>query len=308
MHIAVLGAGAIGSALGARLSRSESITLIGHHTRHLQTLSENPMTVVEPGKSSSERAVTVTTDHQAVSNADLVIVAVKSYDTEAALRDIEPYLGDTPILTVQNGLENIEQIRESVGPDQTIGGTSTMGASVPEPGCVRIASLGQTRIGNPWGPNTEFLDQIKSAFETAGFQTTVETEIRHAIWEKVLINAAINPITALGTVPNGALQSGPGHQLLRSSIAEAKLVAEAEGYPIKNAVERATTVVEATSDNRSSMLRDLEAGSQTEIDALNGELVDRGVTHDIPVPVNRTITAAIHLASESHNRQDGANP
>lgn len=308
MHIAVLGAGAIGSALGARLSHPESVTLIGHDTRHLRSLTKNSITVLGPGDSRTEQAISVTTDHQAVSDADLLILAVKSYDTSTALRDSEPYLGDTPILTVQNGLGNIEQIRERVGPEQVIGGTTTMGASVPEPGFVRIESLGRTRIGNPWGPTTEFLDQIKSIFETAGFQATVEPEIRHAIWEKVLINAAINPITALGNVPNGALQTGPGHRLLESVITEAKLVAEAEGYPIENAVDRATAVVEATAENRSSMVRDLETGGKTEIDALNGELVDRAETHDIPVPVNRTITAAIHLASEHQSRQERANP
>jgi 2-dehydropantoate 2-reductase len=308
MQIVVLGAGAIGSALGARLSRVESVTLIGHDTPHLRTLRENPLTVIGPGDSRSERAVPVTTNHQKVAEADLIILAVKSYDTATALADIEPDVGNTDILTVQNGLGNIEQIRDSVGPEQVLGGTTTMGAFVPEPGQVRIDSLGHTRIGRPWGSNGAFLEIVKSAFQTAGMETTVEREIRQAIWEKVLINVGINPVTALGRVTNGQLQSGPGQQLLQSIITEASAVADAEGYDIENPVERATAVVEATADNRSSMVRDVESGTKTEIGALNGAIIERADTHDIPVPVNRTITAAVRLASGSRNDQDGANP
>ena len=308
MEIAVLGAGAIGSALGARLSHEESVTLIGHDNAHLRAVQDGSLRVTGPGDSRTKRSVSVTTDYQAVATADLLVLAVKSYDTKSALEDVDSFVGDTPVLTLQNGLGNIEHIRSVTGADQVIGGTTTMGASLPEPGHVRIESLGEIRIGRPWGPNGSFLDRIESVFEGAGFQTTVAPDIRQAIWEKVLINAGINPITALGQVPNGQLQAGVGQELLRAVISEANAVAEAEGYPIEDPVAKATAVVEATAENRSSMLRDIEAGNRTEIDALNGAIVERADTHGISVPVNRTITAAIELLSAGRNEREGANP
>ncbi|MFW5900745.1 MAG: ketopantoate reductase family protein [Halodesulfurarchaeum sp.] len=298
MDIAVLGAGAIGSALGARLSHDESITLIGHDNDHLRAIQDGSLSVSGPGDSKTKRPVSVTTDHRAVETADLLVLAVKSYDTKSAMKDIDPFVGDRPVLTLQNGLGNIEHIGSVIGTDQVIGGTTTMGASLPEPGHVRIENLGQTRIGRPWGVNGSVLDRIESVFEGAGFHATVVPDIRQAIWEKVLINAGINPITALGQVPNGQLQAGVGRELLRATIREAQAVAEAEGYPIENPVAKATAVLKSTADNRSSMLRDIEAGNRTEIDALNGAIVERAESHGISVPVNRTITAAIELLSD----------
>lgn len=297
MHVAVLGAGAIGSALGSKLARSETVTLIGHDNPHLRRLRDTPVSVQLPDGSSDEVPVTVTTNHGAVAGADLVVLAVKSYDTEAALADIEPFLEETEVLTLQNGLGNIEQIRESIEPERVIGGTTTMAALVPEPGVVRIESVGETKLGRPWGATDALLQQVAETFETAGFPTRITNRIRAAIWEKVLVNVGINPVTALGGVPNGHLRTGPGRTLLRTAIEEAETVAEAEGFDCDTAVEHALTIIEKTTQNRSSMLRDLETGSETEIDSLNGAIVERARYHDISVPVNRTLTAAIRLRS-----------
>lgn len=297
MHVAVIGAGAIGSALAAHLSRVGPVTLVGHDNPHRQALETGPLTVREVDGSVTSMAVDVTNNHAAVADADLLVLAVKSYDTDQAIVDVEPYLGETPVLTLQNGLGNIERIRESVTPEQILGGTTTLGAFVPEPGAVRIESSGETIIGRPWGDRDRVLEQVAETFQSAGLQTEIDARIRRRIWQKVLVNVGINPVTALGGVENGRLQSGPGRTLLVSAIEEAQTVAEAEGFTIDSPVERALAVVEATGQNRSSMLRDLESNSQTEIDALNGAIVDRAVEHDISVPVNRTLTDAVKLRS-----------
>ncbi|MDZ7850961.1 MAG: ketopantoate reductase family protein [Halodesulfurarchaeum sp.] len=297
MHVAVIGAGAIGSALAAHLSRANPVTLVGHDNSHLHALETGPLTVREVDGSVTSMQVDVTTDHADVAAADLLVLTVKSYDTDEALLDVEPSLEKTPVLTLQNGLGNIERIRESVAPEQVIGGTTTLGAFVPEPGTVRIESSGETVIGRPWGDRDRVLEQVAETFQSAGLQTEIDARIRRQIWQKVLVNVGINPVTALGGVQNGCLQSGPGRSLLVSAIEEARNVSEAEGFVIDSPVERALAVVEATGENRSSMLRDLESNSKTEIDALNGAIVDRAVEHDILVPVNRTLTDAIKLRS-----------
>ncbi|MFW5922498.1 MAG: ketopantoate reductase family protein [Halodesulfurarchaeum sp.] len=310
MHVAVIGAGAIGSALGATLSEIVPVTLIGHSNQHLEALETAPLTVRRADDTATSVAVNVTTDHAAAEDAELVILAVKSYDTGSAMSDIQPFVEDTAILTLQNGLGNIERMRETVPPERVIGGTTTLGAFLPEPGVLRIESAGQTTLGRPWGRTDHLLETVKATFQSAGLETQLDAQIRDRIWEKVLVNVGINPVTALGGVRNGRLRSGPGRALLVSAIEEAQTVAEAEGFGIDAPVERALAVVETTAGNRSSMCRDLESNSRTEIDALNGAIVDRAETHGIAVPVNRTLTDAVKLRSSNGESRDdpGANP
>jgi 2-dehydropantoate 2-reductase len=307
MHVAILGAGAIGSALASSLAGETQVTLLGHPNQHLAALEREPLTVVRPDGSTTTRELAVTTAHEVVAEADLLVVAVKSYDTESAMADVAPALA-APVLTVQNGLGNVERIREFVPAEAVIGGTTTMGAFLPEPGRVRVESWGQTRIGRPWGPEDEFLSRVAASFSRAGVPTTVAEDIRDAIWEKTLFNVGINPVTALGRVQNGALQSGPGRALLEAAITEANRVARAEGHGVENPVERALDVVRATAENRSSMLRDVQAGSRTEIGALNGAIVDRAKAHDLPVPVNQTLTDAVRLTTREKAHPSNGRP
>ncbi|MDR5657088.1 ketopantoate reductase family protein [Halodesulfurarchaeum sp. HSR-GB] len=296
MRVAILGAGAIGSALAGALSKSATVTLIGHENDHLRALQRGSLQIEYPDEPAHSRAIEVDTDPSAVAGTDLLILAVKSYDTDTAMAAVQPFLDGVDVLTLQNGLGNIETIREAVGENRVIAGTTTMAAFVPEPGRVRLESRGQIRIGRPWGGNEGFVT-VTATFREAGFDIQIESDIRTAIWEKVLVNVGINPVTALGRVPNGHLRSGPGRELLEAAIEEAARVAAAEGYRVSNPVEQAVQVVEDTATNRSSMLQDLKRGTRTEIDSLNGAIVDRAEEHNIPVPVNRTLAAAIRLAS-----------
>ncbi|AOW80323.1 2-dehydropantoate 2-reductase [Halodesulfurarchaeum formicicum] len=279
------------------------MTLIGHENDHLRALRRGSLQIDSPTDVARSQEVSVSTSPSTVAEADLLLLAVKSYDTATAMAEVESYLADTEVLTLQNGLGNIQTIREVVGENQVIGGTTTMAAFIPEPGRVRIESRGQTRIGRPWD-GTDGLDAVTETFRTAGFDIQAASDIRTAIWEKVLINVGINPVTALGRVPNGHLRSGPGRELLEAAIEEAAQVAAAEGYHVADPIEQAIQVVQDTATNRSSMSQDLQRGTRTEIESLNGAIVDRAEKHGIHVPVNRTLSAAIRLASsraETHS-------
>lgn len=297
MHVAVVGAGAIGSALGADLDTVTDVTVIGHESPHLERLRTGPLRILEPDGSTTTRKISVTTDHGAVASADLIVLAVKSHDTAEAMADLEPHLDGSDVLTVQNGLGNIETIRESVAPESVVGGTTTAGVIQEEPGTVRLSNRGKTRIGRPWGDSKASVTAIADTLRAAGYETEVVEDVQRAIWEKVLVNVGINPITALGRVRNGALRSGPGRDLMKSAIEEAARVARAEGYDVDAAMERALEVVEATAENRSSMLRDVESGRKTEIGALNGAIVDRAEAHGLDTPINETLLAAVQLAT-----------
>lgn len=297
MRIAVLGAGALGSIFAGTLAAETSVELVGHENPHLSAVIDEGLTVVRPDGSRETHDISATADHGAVDDADLLILAVKSYDTESAMADVEPYLDAVDVLTLQNGLGNVETIREFVPENDVLAGTTTNGAFIEEPGVVRHTGWGQTRIGRVWARNDAVVDHIAAVFRAVGFETTVEREVRRSIWKKVLVNVGINPTTALSRVQNGALVADePGRRLLESAVREAESVANAEGYEFReDPVETARTVASETAANRSSMLQDIEQGSRTEIGSLNGAIVDIGEDHGIQVPVNRTLTDCIRL-------------
>lgn len=297
MHIAVVGAGAIGSLLGGSLSESHRVTLVGHENPHLEAMNEEGLVVRRPDGSTERFDVQATPAHPAVEGADLLILAVKSYDTESAMEDVAPYLGETRVLTVQNGLGNAETIREFVPERKVYAGTTTNGADLEEPGVVRHTGWGDTTIGRMWGPTDDFVQEVADSFREAGFETEVVDRVERAIWEKVLVNVGINPVTALAGVPNGRLVTdAAGERLLETAVEEAATVARTEGHTFEtDPVERTKAVAKATAENRSSMRQDVESGSKTEIGALNGAIVDRASARNVPVPVNRTLTDAVRL-------------
>lgn len=297
MRFAVLGAGALGSVLAGTLAAEHSVTLVGHESPHLGAIRDSGLTVERPNGSTESHRLDATQDHGAVSDADVLIVAVKAYDTVAAMDDVEPYLGDVDVLTLQNGLGNAETIQTVVPPERVIAGTTTNGAYVGEPGVAHHTGWGETTIGRLWAENDERVGTLAAAFRSVGFETSVTADVGRAIWQKVLVNVGINPITALAGVQNGALvEVGPGRRLLEAAVREAEMVANQEGHEFeRDPVAVTMDVARETADNWSSMRQDVERGSQTEIGALNGAIVELAEGHDLAVPVNNTLVDLVRL-------------
>ncbi|MFB6266527.1 MAG: ketopantoate reductase family protein [Halodesulfurarchaeum sp.] len=310
MHIAILGAGSLGSLFGGLLARERPVTLIGHEGEHIRVIREQGLEIADPDGDSFHVEPRATTDHAAVADADLVVLTVKSYDTERAMRDVEPHLEDAPVLSLQNGLGNEETIAEFVPSEQVIGGTTSHGALLEKPGLVRHTGTGDTTIG-AYGTIDEEettstphgLSDVAAVFQEAGIETEVVTDVSRAIWEKVLVNVGINAATALARVQNGRMwDTGPGSRLLEAAVGEALEVARAAGIEFgtgTDPIELARTVARRTQTNRSSMLQDVEADRRTEIEALNGAIVRRGEAHGIDVPVNRTLADCVRLAEST---------
>ena len=309
MRVVVLGAGSLGSLVGGLLaSTGADVTLLGRESEHVEAVRENGLRLVRPDGEGTDLLVDVqtATDTAVADDADLLVVCVKSYDTDGAMRSVTPYLDKTDVLTLQNGLGNAETIAAHIPRERVIAGTTTHGAVVESPGVVRHAGRGDTTLGRYFTPNDDRVRDAARLLTDAGVETTVTDDPEAAVWTKVLVNAGINAATALARVSNGALvEYEPGERLLERAVREGTRIAQAEGVDLpENCVERTRAVAERTATNRSSMRQDVEAGKRTEIEALNGALARRADDHGVDAPVNKTLTDLVRLTEQRFERNN----
>ncbi|MFC3478913.1 ketopantoate reductase family protein [Halobacterium litoreum] len=299
MRVVVLGAGSLGSLVGGLLATTGAgVTLLGRENEHLDGVASDGLQVVNPDGTTETVSVGTATDSEVAAEADAVVVCVKSYDTEDALAGVADHLGDADVVTLQNGLGNAATIAEHVPAERVVVGTTTHGAVLEGPGRVRHAGTGDTTIGRYAGGNDERVREFAALLSRAGVETTVTDDPARAVWTKVLVNAGINAATALARVPNGALvESEAGERVLRRAVEEGVAVARAEGVTVpEDVVEQTREVARETASNRSSMRQDVERGSRTEIEALNGELARRASEHGVDARVNETLADLVRLA------------
>ena len=296
MRIAVVGSGAMGSLFGGMLAEAgEEVTLVDVWEEHVRAINERGLTVRGVGGERTIR-VSATTKPGEIGPVDLVLIFVKSYDTEKAAADALPMAsGETVFLTLQNGLGNAEKIAEVVGSHRVVVGVTAQGSTLLGPGEIRHAGVGATTIGELNGSKTARILKIKEAFNRAGLATEVSASILDAVWSKVLVNVGINALTALTGLRNGELLAFPEIRgVMRRAVLEAQEVAEAKGVRIGgDPVEKVYEVAEATAANRSSMLQDIDRCRRTEIAALNGAIVEMGRRLGVDTPVNEALTAAV---------------
>ena len=283
MDVLVFGAGSLGSLLGGLLAREHAVTLVGRES-HVGTVDDEGLrvsgavqTVVEPA------ARTAVPDDCA---ADLALVTVKAYDTPAAAAALSD-CALAAALSLQNGMSNEAQLADALD-CPVLAGTCTYGAMLEAPGHVACTGIGEVTLGAREGGASTLADEVGAAVDAAGIETTVATDMPVRLWEKLAVNAGINAVTALARVANGALVDGPAGDPARAAARETARVARAAGVDLDP--ERVTEVAATTSANVSSMRADVEAGRPTEIDAINGAVVDRA---EDPVPVNRTLAALV---------------
>ena len=199
-------------------------------------------------------------------------------------------------LSLQNGLGNLEIMAAAVGPERLLAGVAFLGVTRKAEGEIILAGQGLIIIGVPAGSQVspEETARVVAAFNRAGLECRERDDIEAVLWEKLLVNVGINPLTALLRVPNGALPELPeAWDLALAAAAEAQAVARAAGINLTVDPEaRLRQVCAATAANRSSMLQDVLAGRPTEIEALNGQVSARGAALGVPTPVNDLLTRA----------------
>ena len=290
-RVAVAGPGALGCLFAASLKHAGIATwLIDHDQARATCLGETGITVETRDGNFVARPEVVLTPPERL---DLFVVLTKSHATASVILPPE-----TPVLTLQNGLGNAEILEARCGPEHVLAGATWEAVTWLAPGRVRHVAPGKTVFGSWKGcPGEPALDLLCQA----GFNATLVKDPRAVLWEKMFINAAINPLTALLNVSNGALLDHPEHRaLLRALATEAAAVARMEGYGgddtnVAIAVERAC---EATRDNISSMLQDIRNKKKTEIEAISGEIMRRAAGRGVPAP-NTTLAYHLVCAMES---------
>ena len=280
------------------------MTLFGRTSPHLERIAAKWLTVEEMEGSRLTVRLRTATYGQSLRRPDLAIVAVKAWATEDAIRPMLPALEQTGIvLTLQNGLGNAERLRAMLPNEVTIlTGVTTQGAMRTDAGVVRDTGRGETWIGSEFAPTDaqtiERVTKVAALLTNAGWPANPTPEILPHLWMKLAINAAINPLTALTRSPNAAIADDPNLAQLAAYLAsEAAAVAATLGIVLDRPVERALEVARATGANRSSMLRDIELGQRTEIDAISGAIHDLGEANGVNTPIT-TMMAIMLLALE----------
>jgi 2-dehydropantoate 2-reductase len=298
MKVAVVGAGAMGSLFGAMLAEAgNEVWLYDVWLEHVQTINQNGLQIEREGKTRTVK-IKATADPQQIGQAELVIIFVKSSQTNLAAETARTIAGSKgSVMTLQNGMGNADAVAEFIEPERILAGTTSHGATLLGAGSIRHAGSGPTTIG-AWCQTKDSLQragQLAEFFNRAGIKTKSVADVRSVVWNKLLINIGINAITALTHIKNGQiLDLEITRELSRNAVAEAVNVARAENIKIQDdALERVFKVAEATARNRSSMGQDVDHRRQTEIAAINGFIVREAKRLGLAVPVNFTLTALV---------------
>jgi 2-dehydropantoate 2-reductase len=259
MKIVVVGPGAIGCLFSAFLSKvEEDLWLLDKNKERAQRLNQQGI-IVEGISGNWQVKVKVTSDVGEIKNPDLVILAVKSYDTQNASLSIKPIIGeDTVVLTLQNGLGNIETIGEIIGQEKVIAGVTNQGATLLKEGHIRHAGKGETIIGKIDGRIPVEMRQIREIFNKAGLPTKISRDIKGLLWSKLIINVGINALTAITRLNNGRLIEFEGtRRILREAVTEAIRIAKRKRIKLiyDDPLAKVEAVCEATKENVSSMLQ-----------------------------------------------------
>ena len=299
MKIAIVGAGAMGCLYGARLSTlpENEIFLLDVWQEHLDAINQYGVQMEEDGSFQTYDNLKACRHAYEIGPVNLAIIFVKSTMTKQAMVDNKALLKEsTMVLTLQNGLGNVDAICEAVPQNHVLAGTTAHGATMLGPGRMKHAGSGKTVIGELSGEVTERVKGIAEMFNRACLLTETSDNAIGLIWGKLLSNVGLNAITAITGLLNGQILNFPEtEELMTLAVLEAKAVADAKGVKLSydDAVEHTRALCKATAPNRSSMLQDISNGRKTEIDMINGAIVREGRALGIPTPINLALTNLI---------------
>lgn len=287
-NILLVGTGALSTLFAARLSEAgHRVSMLGTWQDGLQALSENGARITDADGNERSYKVHATNDPDEVKGIKHAIVLVKSWQTKRASDQLKGILAPDGIaLTLQNGLGNRERLSRDLGAGRVALGITTTGATLLGPGLVKAGGEGIISLEqNP------ALAPLEAVLRSSNFNLQIVKDARSLVWGKLVINAAINPLTALLRVPNGELLNHPWARKAMSALArETAQVAEAEHVrlPFEDPIQAAEEVARKTAKNLSSMFQDVRRGAPTEIDAICGAVTKRGEKHGIDTPYNRS--------------------
>lgn len=287
-ELLIIGTGALACLFAARLAAAGTrVTLLGNWAEGLQALREKGVCLTENG-ATHRYPVQAVRDPSSCRGAKAALVLVKAWATPQAAAALAACLApDGLALTLQNGLGNLETLAAALGAERAAAGVTTLGARLAGPGCAVTGGQGQVLLGSH--PR---LHPLAELLRQAGISVEMTGKLESLLWGKLVINAAVNPVSALLDAPNGALlQDDQALSLILEAAREAAAAAAAQAValPYPDAEEQVQTILAHTAGNLSSMLQDLRRGARTEIDAINGQVILAAQHSGVPVPVNRSL-------------------
>ncbi|TKR24425.1 ketopantoate reductase family protein [Natronomonas salsuginis] len=300
-QVAILGAGALGGVFGGYLSRGGvDVTLVDIWEEHVSQINEEGLLVERQDRDDVVIDVPATTDSGEIGVVDVLFVFVKSYHTRTALESSEELFDEnTTVVTLQNGLLNMDYISQYVPKSNIVGGATTIGSSTEGPRHVLHTGWGDTKIA---GDDENRVTQVAQLLEKAGVEVHTADDPEAVIWAKQFVSVGIKPVAALTGLLDGPLSDhGESAAVMDRLVEEAMQVAKARGIPIEgDPVAETHHNCQINYDTMSSMLEDVQNGRQTEIDQINGAIVKYATEEDIDVPYNRMATNLIKAKEHSY--------
>ena len=298
MKITFLGAGGVGGYFGGRLaSAGEAVTFLARG-KHLEALRRDGLTLAGPTQSQRVHPVRATDDPAEAAGADLVVIAVKNWDLEAAARLTPRLLGPrTEVLSLLNGVEASDVIAREVGRERVLGGVAYVVASIESPGVVRYgAATPRLAVGGLDGRRSDAARDFAAAGERAGFEVRVAEDIQQTIWEKFVFLSAVSGVTAAARLPIGPIRAhSAARGLLSRAMSEAAALARARGVALPgDTVERQLAICDRLpADSVSSMLTDLSRGNRLELPWLSGAVARMGRESGVETPAQEFLAAIL---------------
>ena len=292
LSIAVMGAGSVGCYFGALLARAgHSVTLIGRPA-HVQAIQKQGLRLQTAAEDSLIQ-VQACTSANAVKGSDVVLFCVKSTDTETAAAQIKPYLDDrTQVVSLQNGVDNDQRLRQILGSQPVAAAVVYVATAMAGLGHVRHFGRGELVIA----PSL-LSEAIACQFTAAGIPTEVSDSVLPSLWQKLIINCVYNALSALTQQPYGWLVAQTNvPAVMQDIVTECKAVARADGVQLPASIDDAVAAIARTMPLQlSSTAQDLARGKPSEIDHLNGYVVQRGQVLNIATPTNRLLQVLVQI-------------
>lgn len=301
MRIAVIGAGAMGSIYGGRLSLHNEVYLVDTSAAVVDHINREGLRLEEPDGEHiyHPRAVT---SAEGMEPVDLILLFVKSLFSRAALSGNQSLIGpDTYIMTLQNGCGHEDILSEFVARDRVIIGTTQDNGALLAPGRVRRGGTGHTNVGMLAEDAGGFLPRLQQAFRVCGFDLEIHANIQQLIWDKLFTNVSLSAVTAILQVDMGYIASNEhAWNMTVRLIREAAAVARAMGLEADD--EKLMAEIMAVSKRSpggcTSIRADLRDGRRSEVDTISGSVVRAARRHGIPVPTHEFVVEMVHAMEE----------
>jgi len=311
MKIGIVGPGAMGCLLAGKIALTgNEVILLDIIPERVEIINHQGL-IIEGIQGTFQVKVPDTLNPADLLPAELILICVKAYDTEIVAKVLQDIGSEAYILTLQNGVGNVETLGEYLPKEKIIGGITSHGATDLGSGQVRHAGQGDTFIGYGFSRGDgdpvqdPQLNKIKSLLTEAGIVTQLVPKVEELIWSKLLINVGINALTALTHLPNGKLLDFPGtKEILDEAVQEGIRIGKKKGieFIFADPSAQVEKVCRLTSANVSSMLQDILKKKRTEIDFINGVIMREGQRFGIPVPVNSLLTRLVKTIEESYGQ------